>query len=122
MIRFTKVAASFVQATVFMIVVWDSLVMDRVYHCTDATPFGYLSPGNWIHGNIQHVDSINPDATMPEADAIKNGWSNTSLWIVWSALLTISAMTSAWLAMRPWEATAGALSRLRPRHRAWQHR
>ena len=94
--------------TVVATVAWDVFVADHVYHCTDSVPFGYLSPGDWVHGAVEQVDRIGQHTAMAEPDTIKTGWTVARLWELWLSFVLFSVAVSAWAASRPWRPAARA--------------
>ena len=61
------------------IVLWETVVAQHIYHCSDPGFLEFLSPGNWYHAQY---------------DTLKAGWTQTGLWILWSAMLTGSVIAS----------------------------
>ena len=98
--------------TVVCTIVWEEFVDGKVYDCTDPL-FGYLSPDGWIGGNnfpvvvVKHVDSGRP---MKDSDEIKEGWSVTRLWYLWSTLFGGSLITSFLLARMSWPSSLKELA------------
>jgi len=78
-------------------VVWDKLVADKLYNCTDAIGFDFLHPGHWIHGNYITVPQIVTGRSMSEPDTFKQGWSIPKLWLLWCSFTVTSVAVSALL-------------------------
>jgi hypothetical protein len=76
---------------------WGGLVGPNLYNCTDdgpsAYPVGFISPGNWTHHPVE-VEHIVVDMNMNHPDTIKAGWSITGLWVLWSAMFSLSLLLS----------------------------
>jgi hypothetical protein len=76
----------------------------RVFYDTDPTRFklpfwffDYLSPGDWVHGDLEQVDSgaalLDRDRSDP--DAIMTGWTVGMLWAIWVIFFLGSLLVSA---------------------------
>lgn len=83
--------------TLMMAAVWEFTIHERVYNCTDSLPFGYFSPGTWVHGDIVYLEDIPFGRSMSEPDAIKVGWSMSKLWTLWIGMVITSAVFSWFL-------------------------
>jgi hypothetical protein len=92
----------FVVMTIGCTIVWDRVIADKLYDCTDAVGFDYWQPGNWIHGKYQSVPKVTHGRSMSEPDTIKAGWSVTGLWCLWFAFVGGSLVMSFFLAQAPW--------------------
>ena len=90
-IRFVVILAGCLAISV---VCWDALVMGKLYYCTDEIGFDFLSPGDWVHGDVAFVSQIDSSVTMSEPDQILAGWSGGRLWVLWSAMLGGSLVIS----------------------------
>jgi hypothetical protein len=92
-----NIAARFLVAllvmTIFCTVVWQQLVTDTLYHCTDAGWLDYLSPGHWVH-NPEAVGHGVHNRAMSEPDTIRAGWSMAGLWSLWSSFAGVSVVVS----------------------------
>jgi len=77
-------------ATIGWSVVWQYTLTGHVYDCTDEVGFDYLSPGDWVHGSIEYVDTIDTARVMELPDTLKRGWTIHHLWGIW---LTMSALS-----------------------------
>jgi len=75
-------------------IIWQILLPGKVYNCTDDNIFGFLWPGDWIHGNYVTVPKIDPSDSMSKPDSIKEGWSVPKLWLLWWAFVFASAAIS----------------------------
>ena len=73
-----------------MTFVWDYFVSDHLYLCTDSLPLGFLTPGDWVHGNPITVPAISAPQSMSEPDGILAGWSLAKLWGLWAAMFSLS--------------------------------
>jgi len=68
---------------------WDAFVNGKIYYCTDGGTFDFLlGGGDWVH-NPESVARVVP-RSMSEPDEIKNGWSITGLWYLWSTFVAVS--------------------------------
>jgi hypothetical protein len=76
-------------------IVWQILLPEKVYNCTDDNFFGFLRPGDWIHGAYVTVPKIDPSDSMSKPDSIKEGWSVAKLWCVWLLFIFASVAASA---------------------------
>ena len=80
--------------TFLMTMIWEVTLNQRVYHCTDSLPFGYLGPGDWVHGEVRSVETIPEDVLMSEPDSILVGWSESLLWGIWLMMFVSSVFLS----------------------------
>jgi hypothetical protein len=80
--------------TVVCTIVWNALIADRLYHCTDDGIPGYITPGSWAHGKIAYVREINPRDMMDKPDTILEGWSEGGLWGLWLGFFGVSVVVS----------------------------
>lgn len=80
--------------TIIMATVWQMIFPERIYDCRDMNLLGYLAPGDWIHGEYEHVDAITDIGDMSKPDALLKGWSIGKLWLVWSAMFGSSIVVS----------------------------
>lgn len=71
-------------------VVWQYTLTGHVYDCTDEVGFDYLSPGDWVHGSIEYVDTIDTARGMECPDTLKRGWTTHHLWGIWLAMTAFS--------------------------------
>jgi hypothetical protein len=76
-------------------IIWQFFLPERIYNCTDDNLFGFLRPGDWVHGSYVTVSKINPSDSMSMPDSIKEGWSVEKLWITWWAFIFASVVISA---------------------------
>ena len=83
---------------------WDGFVNGKVYYCTDGGTLDFLFVGDWVH-HPESVAQVGP-RSMSEPDEIKNGWSVTGLWSLWSTFVAGSILTSALFARALWRATS----------------
>jgi hypothetical protein len=95
MIRALAIFSSiFVLTTVAFALCWGVFVADHLYNCTDSMPsaYDYFTPGNWVHSwkPIQFVPEVHIGRPMSEPDVIKSGWSISSLWCLWLAMVVAS--------------------------------
>jgi hypothetical protein len=102
----TKFVVSFFLMTIICTIVWQEVVNERLYDCTDAFGFDYWQPGNWVHNAGGHpvlaVHQVVHHRSMSEPDTIKAGWSVTDLWYLWYSFVVISLVVSTLLALVPW--------------------
>jgi len=96
----------FLVTTIVCTAVWQDVVNERLYDCTDAFGFDYWQPGNWVHSSEGHpvaiVHVIVHHRSMSEPDTIKEGWSNTRLWHLWYSFVIFSLVGSIVFALVPW--------------------
>src|SRR6266436_3727036 len=97
-----KFIGSLVATTIVCTVVWQEVVNQRLYDCTDAFGFDYWQPGNCVHGDVAVVDRVVHHSSMSEPDTIKEGWSVTRLWHLWYSFVVVSLVASIFLALVPW--------------------
>jgi hypothetical protein len=79
--------------TILCTMVWQQLVADTLYHCTDAGWLDYLSPGHWVHNPVSAAHVV-PSQSMSEPDTIKVGWSIGGLWGLWYSFVGVSMVVS----------------------------
>ena len=110
MFRKLKSAAKFaivmIAMTIVCAIVWQEVVAEHLYDCTDSVPGDFLRPGDWVHSFAGHsivsVQNVVHGRSMSEPDAIKQGWSMTGLWLLWLSFVAISAVVSVLLARKRW--------------------
>src|ERR1043165_4468011 len=101
--RFTiKFAISLIVTTIICTTLWQEVVNENLYDCTDAFGFDYWEPGHWVHGNFITVNHIIHHRSMSEPDTIKEGWTMPRLWQLWYSFVLASVATSLLLACIPW--------------------
>ena len=92
--------------TIVCTLIWGQLVDGRLYNCTDSLPWGFLSPGDWVHNFTGHMirtlPEVVPDGDMSHPDTIKAGWSVERLWLLWFSVFGVSVVISAGLARLNW--------------------
>ena len=81
---------------------WQGLVTDILYNCTDPGWLDYLFPGNWVHGLIATVPLVVTGRPMSDPDTLRTGWSVRALWCLWLTLFATSLVFSFWVAQKPW--------------------
>jgi hypothetical protein len=86
--------------TIVCTTVWQSLIADRLYRCTDAAGLDFLSPGEWVHDPAT-VAVVIRSRSMEEPDTIRSGWSVNRLWGLWWAFVAISVGVSLVVARLP---------------------
>ena len=79
---------------------WELLVKNRLYHCSDDSAFGYLTPGNWIHGEVVTVEQVRSSATLSDSDQQLRGWSEFRFNLLWAASLAVTIGISAAVSRR----------------------
>jgi len=87
--RFAIILVGFLAVSV---VCWDALVMGKLYYCTDEIGFDFLSPGDWVHGEVITVPEIDKSVSMSEPDQILAGWSVARLWGLWAGMIGASLL------------------------------
>jgi len=97
-----KFGIVFLVMTVVCTVIWDEIINERLYDCTDPIGLGYLHPWDWVHGEIVFVPHVVHDRMMTDPDTIKEGWSVGRLWCVWFAFFGASVAVSVLLARKEW--------------------
>lgn len=101
-----KFSLSLVVMVVVCTNVWDNVIMENLYNCTDDNMFGFLTPGDWVGAfgtfPVVQVDHITHNAqSMSDPDTIRRGWTVTDLWLVWLAFVAVSLIISIGLAWLP---------------------
>jgi hypothetical protein len=108
-----KFVTSLLVMTIVCTIVWQTIVADRLYDCTDGGLFDYLTPGDWVHNfdghSIVTVHQVVHHRDMSEPDTIKEGWSVTGLWFLWSLFVVNSVAVSILLALVPWTSSGRQL-------------
>ncbi len=89
--------------TILCTILWQ-FVSDSLYDCTDDGFLGFLRPGDWVHSRGNQPVAVVPQVvygrSMNAPDTIKQGWTITGLWFLWSAFVGMSLIISilfAWL-------------------------
>jgi hypothetical protein len=79
-------------------ILWQNFVTDMLYNCTDSggAPDFLLSSRHWVHQPVA-VHHVASGRSMSEPDAIRAGWSLTTLELLRWALVGVSIVAS-WLA------------------------
>ena len=85
--------------------VWQLLVTDTLYHCTDAMWLDFLNPGSWVHDPVVLVAQVLPSSSMSEPDTIRVGWSMSSLWNLWYSFVGVSVAVSILSARASWSSS-----------------
>lgn len=92
--------------TIFSALIWQQVVAEYLYDCTDSVQGDFFRPGDWIHspdGNpVITVRQIVHGRSLSEPDAIRQDWSKTGLWLVWLSLIGISTIASVVIARKSW--------------------
>ena len=85
-------------------IVWQEVVVEYLYDCTDDNMMGFLRPGDWVHfyHGVVYVPHVTHDHSMSDPDSIKQGWSMTGLWGLWFSFVAVSLLASIFLARRRW--------------------
>jgi hypothetical protein len=87
-------------------VAWQNFVFGRLYFCSDALPFEFLFPGDWVHAfdgrAIEVVAQVAPTPYTGDPDQIKAGWSRAGLWALWLGMAGVSVAVSVGLARVRW--------------------
>ena len=84
-------------------ILWQTLITEHLYDCTDGGVVDFWAPGDWVHGNVVVVPHIMPPHSMSEPDTIKAGWSGTRLWYLWWAMMVGSLIFSYLIALQRWK-------------------
>jgi hypothetical protein len=79
---------------------WEALIKNQLYNCTDDVPLDYFQPGQWVHHPVA-VPQVASSRSMSEPDTIKQGWSVSSLGLLWLSLVLASLVISFLLAILP---------------------
>lgn len=105
--KIAKFTVAFLMMAVICTIVWDSVVMENLYNCTDDNAFGFLRPGDWVGAfgtfpivQVDHITHVSQ--SMSDPDTIKKGWTVTDLWLVWLSFVAVSLVVSIGLASLPW--------------------
>ena len=77
------------------VLIWSSAVEGELYYCSDEIGFGYLAPGDWVHEPIVSRDFAEKTGSMEDPDLIREGWSETSLWLLWMGVFGITILLSS---------------------------
>jgi hypothetical protein len=83
-------------------VLWETQIGPNLYDCTDECGFGYLMPGEWVHGKLATASKVMHGRWMGEPDMIKEGWTVPRLWMLWLACFGGSVALSMSLARTHW--------------------
>lgn len=97
-------------ATIVATIVWDTLLVGRLYYCTDEIGLGYLSPGDWVHGDVLHTKDVaglarataSSDNPMGHRDLLDEHWSHQGLWAIWFLFAFLSVLFSLVVASSQW--------------------
>lgn len=104
--RAAKFAIVMFALTMVCTIVWQSVVAERLYDCTDSVSGDFLRPGDWVHSfagrSIVSVQQVVHGRSMSEPDTIKAGWSRTGLWLLWLSFFGTSILASYFLARMTW--------------------
>ena len=44
--------------TIVMVIIWEVSFHEEVYYCNDSRPFGYLTPGSWVDGDVVYLEKM----------------------------------------------------------------
>ena len=85
-------------------IVWQEVVTEYLYDCTDDNLLGFLGPGDWVHFHhgVVYVPHVTHNHSMSDPDSIRQGWSMTGLWCLWCSFVAVSVLISMLLARRRW--------------------
>jgi hypothetical protein len=94
--------------TIPLAIAWEAIFPNKIYYCTDNVLLDYITPGDWLHGEIEYVDDIASamDRTMSDPDVLLRGWTVGGLWLVWTAMFGSSLAAGLFLAKFPWFSAA----------------
>jgi hypothetical protein len=98
---FAKFAAALAIMTIISTAVWQEVVRETIYDCTDAFGFDYLQPGTWVHGDAAAVHQVVHHCSMCEPDTLKEGWAVSRLWSLWYLFVLVSFAASILFALVP---------------------
>ncbi len=101
-LRGLKFSVTMLLMTAGATVYWDAYFPGQIYWCTDHVGFDYLSPGDWVHGSVETVNTVSAEHSMSGSDLLKAGWSTGDLWRVWFALFAASLFASILLSLLSW--------------------
>lgn len=89
-------------------IAWEALFPGKIYYCTDNVLLDYLTPGDWIHGELEYVDDVPAatDRTMSDPDVLKRGWTVQRLWMAWTTMFGLSLAVGLVLAKFHWFSAA----------------
>ena len=102
-----KFGSVFLVMTMLCAFVWEKYVDGKIYDCSDPL-YGYLTPDGWVGNNhwpVVVVEQIVPSSSMGDPDTIKEGWSVTRLWCLWSSFFAVSLIVSFLLAKVSWSSS-----------------
>lgn len=91
---FARFIAILPVSLVLTMIAWDALATGKLYYCTDEVGAGFLTPGNWVHGELAVVPEIDANVSMSDPDQILAGWTVGRLWVLWGGLLASCAGVS----------------------------
>jgi hypothetical protein len=104
-----KFAASFMTFVIALLLtnvaaatIWEKVVSQKLYDCTDSVGFDYVLPGRWVHAPVAVVPQVVHNRSMSEPDTIREGWTVRKLWALWWSLVAGSVIISLLLASWPW--------------------
>ncbi|MEI9998008.1 MAG: hypothetical protein WDO13_02000 [Verrucomicrobiota bacterium] len=100
-----KFALVFVLMTALCTLLWEMLVDNHLYNCTDGGFLDYLTPGDWVHSvegrPLETIPHVVLDRDMEHADTIQEGWTVGRLWTLWYLFFGVSVVISGALAVLP---------------------
>jgi hypothetical protein len=87
-----KFLLCFFVMTVCCALYWNHSVEGRLYSCTDPVLLGYLHPGDWVHAynGIAYVKDVQSPHLYSSPDYLKEGWTESGLWGIWSSLFAVT--------------------------------
>jgi protein-S-isoprenylcysteine O-methyltransferase Ste14 len=90
--------------TIVSTIVWQQVVVEHIYDCTDDNMAGFLRPGDWVHfyHGVVYVPHVAHNHSMSDPDSIRKGWSMTGLWCLWLSFVAVSLAVAFLLARRRW--------------------
>jgi hypothetical protein len=91
-------------STIGCTIAWEAFVDGKIYDCTDPLA-GYLTPDGWVGANnfpVVVVKHVVTGRSIANCDEIKEGWTVTGLWCLWSTFFAGSLIASFLLAKMSW--------------------
>src|SRR5580704_7276819 len=107
LVRFVvKFAVAFLVMTAICTVMWELVIHNALYDCTDPGFLDYLTPGDWVHAHdglsVVSVSKVMHDHEMSDPDTIREGWGVGGLWCVWFSFVFASVVASVFVARKQW--------------------
>ena len=104
--KIAKFTTALLAMSIICTIVWQEVVTEYLYDCTDDNNAGFLTPGNWVHSWGGHpivvVDRVIHERSRDEPDTIKRGWNIAGLWWLWISFVVTSLIISFAATLLPW--------------------